>query len=123
MCHERLSLELGDGLALGEGIGKRFPGNFVEFRFVVEGLKVRGAACHAEVDHALCFGRMVWGSVQAGVALPRNSGLGELRCKRGGSQGEATFRKKCAPLDVVGRWIKHCQEMRGISCESWFRSS
>ncbi len=50
---ELLSLQLGDGLALGEGLRHGLAVELVELRLVVEGLEVGGSARHAEENDAL----------------------------------------------------------------------
>ena len=79
-------LQLRELLAFGERFGKRLTVEFLEFRFPVEGLKLRRAAGHAEEDHALCFHR------QMGFAERAAPTLGQLR-RRAGSRARAGGRK------------------------------
>ena len=53
---ELFALELGDGLALGEGFWHRLAVEAVELGFVVEGFQMRGASRHAEKNNPLCLG-------------------------------------------------------------------
>ena len=50
---ESLTLQLGDGLPLGEGLGHGLAVHLVELGLVVKGLEVRGSARHAEKNHPL----------------------------------------------------------------------
>ncbi len=71
-CFENGVLELGELLAFGEGFGKGFAVDAVEFRFRVEGFDVRRTASHAEVDHAFRFWSEVGGLSEN--AIPLRSG-------------------------------------------------
>ena len=75
---ERFALQLGDGLSLGEGLGHGLVVEFVELRFVVEGLEVGRAAGHAEEDDAFCFGLVVGEAGEAGVFFDEALGAYEL---------------------------------------------
>ena len=50
---EVLALQLGYGLALGEGIRHRFPVHLVKLWLVVKSLKVGGSTRHAKENDAL----------------------------------------------------------------------
>ena len=54
---ECLALELGELLALGEGLRHRFSVQLTELRFEIEGFQMRRPAGHAEEDHPLDLGR------------------------------------------------------------------
>ena len=53
------SLKLCELLSLGEGFRHGLSAEPGQFRFVVQGLKMGGAACHAEVNDSFGFRREV----------------------------------------------------------------
>jgi len=56
---ERLALELGELLALGERVRHRLAVQFAELGFEIEGLQMGRAARHAEEDDAFDLGRQL----------------------------------------------------------------
>ena len=104
---ELLSLKLGDGLALGEGLGHGFAIELIELGFVVEGLEMRRTAGHAEKDDAFCLGRMVREAGETFVVGADSLGLHELRQERGGAEGHSCVVEESAPFDEVLMWVDH----------------
>jgi hypothetical protein len=96
-----LSLELCDGLALGEGFRHGLPVQLIELWFVVESLEMRWSTCHTEKDDAFCFGRVVREAGQAGVFFNETVCASELRKEGCGSEGKSSVVEESSTIDEV----------------------
>ena len=96
-----LSLELCDGLALGEGFRHGLAAKFIELWFVVESFEMRWPSCHAEEDDALCFRRVVWETGQAAVFFKETLCTSELRKEGCGSEGKSSIVEESPTIDEV----------------------
>ena len=98
------TLELGELLAFGERFRERLAVELVQFRLGIEGFQVRGAAGHAEVDHAFRLRREVESALlldhrQAGAALR----VRELREGDPAETGKGFFQERPArPVVLEG---------------------
>ncbi len=104
-----MALELGDGLAGGEGGGEGVSVELGEFGFIVERFEVGGTSGHAEEDDAFDAGCVV-GGIWGGLG----GGFGEEGGEGEGSEAEAGLGEEGASVEVVG-------EHGGVSFWSRFR--
>src|SRR5262249_44522771 len=93
---ERGVLELGELLPFGERLGERLPVQFLEHGLVVEGLELRGAARHTQMDDAFRLRRHVRWVDDASPALLRLRGGG---CKEPGIEQAG----ECKTAEAVSR--------------------
>lgn len=103
---ELLALELGELLALGEGVRHVLAVELGQLGFVVEGFEVGWAAGHGEPDDAFGFGREVGLGENAGPAVSGGGGAEEIRleerAEREGSEAETLEEGAAGQVGIHG---------------------
>ena len=113
---EGFPLKLGDGLALGEGLGHGLAIQFVEFRFVVEGFEVRRPARHTEENDPFGLGGVMGEAGESLVAAEAVLASQKLGKERAGPEGQTGILQKGAAVEEIGDLrIDHGQ--RGLGWE------
>ena len=118
---QRLPLELGDLLPLGEALRHRLAIHGGELRLVVEGVEVGHASGHVEPDHPLRPRRHMVGPDHprpVGQIYPvRRGGLGLPPAPEEGAKGERPEAASGAGEERAPGWVEPCREVAGSRIE------